>query len=273
MSEIRIDQTDQPEVNAASDGSLTVTVPIRIKQRGLHKTVTLPDGGSLQYRPWDTEPTPLQLALARGYRWLALLESGEAKSMKAIARREGVDDSYVSRMVNLTTLAADIVDAILDETLPPEVTRRQCLSQVAPVVGMDRATNGVGGTAHDARARPRADVAHMRADHNRPPGRGGLTATATGTRTGIVSAARTGSDDVRQSMPRLVRCCNPHREPVDTRIPFRPEIIECVVAVLQFGRAAPFAIRLDLQFSGTHDAPPGRFRARGCATVCYPLHV
>jgi hypothetical protein len=51
-----------------------------------------------------------------------MLESGEVKSMKEIARREGVDDSYVSRMVNLTTLAPDIVAAILDETLPPEVT-------------------------------------------------------------------------------------------------------------------------------------------------------
>ena len=43
-------------------------------------------------------------------------------SMKEIARRDGVDDSYVSRMVNLTTLAPDIVAAILDEALPPEVT-------------------------------------------------------------------------------------------------------------------------------------------------------
>jgi hypothetical protein len=42
--------------------------------------------------------------------------------MKEIARREGVDDSYMSRMVNLTTLSPDIVAAILDETLPPEVT-------------------------------------------------------------------------------------------------------------------------------------------------------
>jgi hypothetical protein len=70
----------------------------------------------------DDTPTPLQIALARGHRWLAMLESGEAKSMKEIALREGVDDSYVSRMVNLTTLAPDIVAAILDETLPAEVT-------------------------------------------------------------------------------------------------------------------------------------------------------
>ena len=33
-----------------------------------------------------------------------------------------LDDSYVSRMVNLTTLAPDIIAAILDESLPPEVT-------------------------------------------------------------------------------------------------------------------------------------------------------
>jgi len=122
VSEILIDRAVQPEVITASDGSLTVTVPIRIKRRGLRKTVTLPDGGTLDSRPWDATPTPLQLALARGNRWLAMLESGEASSMKEIARREGVDDSYVSRMVNLTTLAPDIVAAILDETLPPEVT-------------------------------------------------------------------------------------------------------------------------------------------------------
>ena len=42
--------------------------------------------------------------------------------MKEIARRGRVDDSYVSRMAGLTMLAPDIVAAILDETLPPEVT-------------------------------------------------------------------------------------------------------------------------------------------------------
>jgi hypothetical protein len=51
-----------------------------------------------------------------------MLKSSKVSSMKEIARREGVDDSYVRRMVNLTTLAPDIVAAILDETLPPEVT-------------------------------------------------------------------------------------------------------------------------------------------------------
>lgn len=122
MNEILIDKTGQPEVITASDGSLTVSVPIRIKRRGSRKAVTLPDGETMQPRPWDDTPTPIQLALARGHRWLAMVESGEARTLSEVAEREGMDRAYVSRMVNLTTLAPDIVVAILDETLPPEVT-------------------------------------------------------------------------------------------------------------------------------------------------------
>ena len=50
-----------------------------------------------------------------------MLESGQVKSLKEIAAREGID-SYVSRMVNLTTLALDIVAAILDDALPNHIT-------------------------------------------------------------------------------------------------------------------------------------------------------
>ena len=51
-----------------------------------------------------------------------MLEPGEVKSLTEIAKRKGVDTSYVSRMVNLTTLAPDIVAAILDDRLPDHVT-------------------------------------------------------------------------------------------------------------------------------------------------------
>ena len=85
MSEILIDRAGQAEAIAASDGGFIVTIPIRIKRRNLRKTVTLPDDGSLDSRPWDATPAPLQLALARGHRWLARLESGEVSSMKEIA--------------------------------------------------------------------------------------------------------------------------------------------------------------------------------------------
>jgi len=122
MSEIRIQKTGEPAVIEASDGRLTLSVPIQFKRRSGRKLVTLPNGETTRARPWDTAATPLQLALARGHRWLAMLESGEAKSLKEIATLEGIDNSYVSRMVNLTTLAPDIVAAILDDAMPNHVT-------------------------------------------------------------------------------------------------------------------------------------------------------
>jgi len=122
MNEITIKATGEADVVSASNGSMNVTIPIKIIRRGRRKAVTLPDGTSVQPRIWDNQPTPMQLALVRGHRWLAILESGKARNLAEVAEMEGVDRAYVSRMVNLTTLAPDIVAAILDESLPDHVT-------------------------------------------------------------------------------------------------------------------------------------------------------
>ena len=42
--------------------------------------------------------------------------------MTEIAKREGIDNSYVSRMVTLTTLAPTVVEAILLNELPDHLT-------------------------------------------------------------------------------------------------------------------------------------------------------
>lgn len=95
MSDIRIQKTGEPGILQTSDGRLTLSVPIQIKRRSGRKLVTLPNGETAPVRPWDAAPTSIQLALARGHRWLVMLESGEAKSLKEIATREGIDNSYV----------------------------------------------------------------------------------------------------------------------------------------------------------------------------------
>lgn len=102
----------------SGQAAVTLSVPIQFKRRAGRKQVTLPSGEPGKPRPWDSAATALQLALTRGHRWLRMLESGDAKSLREIAALEGVDNSYVSRMVNLTTLASEIQAAILDETLP-----------------------------------------------------------------------------------------------------------------------------------------------------------
>lgn len=122
MSGVHLHKTGTPVVMQSSDGRVSLTVPIQFKRRSGRKQITLPNGLPADPRPWDRTPTPLQQALIRGHRWLAMLESGDVRTLAEIAKREGIDNSYVSRMVNLTILAPDIVEAILLNDLPDHVT-------------------------------------------------------------------------------------------------------------------------------------------------------
>jgi hypothetical protein len=51
-----------------------------------------------------------------------MLKCGKVKNLTEIAALEGVDNSYVSQMVNLTDPAPDIVEAILEGALPDHLT-------------------------------------------------------------------------------------------------------------------------------------------------------
>jgi hypothetical protein len=54
----------------------------------------------------------------RAHRWRRKIESGRAKSITDLAEQEGVTDAYVCRLLPLTCLAPDIVEAILDGRQP-----------------------------------------------------------------------------------------------------------------------------------------------------------
>ena len=51
-----------------------------------------------------------------------MLESGEFATIAELADREGIAPSYMTRVLRLTLLAPDIVEAILDGTQGPQVT-------------------------------------------------------------------------------------------------------------------------------------------------------
>ena len=53
-------------------------------------------------------------ALARAHRWKRLLEGGRHGSLAELAAAEKIDRSYLCKMLRLTLLATDIVEAILD---------------------------------------------------------------------------------------------------------------------------------------------------------------
>jgi hypothetical protein len=61
-------------------------------------------------------------ALARAFRWRRMLETGAVATVREIAAAEKINESYVSRVLRLTLLAPEIVEAILDGRQAPEMT-------------------------------------------------------------------------------------------------------------------------------------------------------
>ena len=57
-------------------------------------------------------------ALARAFRWRRLLDEGVHATLEDLARAKGVNATYVSRILRLTLLAPEIVEAILDGRQP-----------------------------------------------------------------------------------------------------------------------------------------------------------
>jgi len=90
--------------------TVTVHVPFRIVKRGGRKEMHLPEGASSQ-RKTDNN---LVKALARAFRWKRMLESGEFTTIAELADSERIAPSYMTRVLRLTLLAPDIVEAILD---------------------------------------------------------------------------------------------------------------------------------------------------------------
>ena len=81
-------------------------------------SVGAPDGGDA-WAPAKPRPDETLIrALARAHRWKRLLEEGKYRSAAEIAEAEGVTRSFVNRLLRLTLLSPDIVEAILDGWQP-----------------------------------------------------------------------------------------------------------------------------------------------------------
>ncbi|WP_407947263.1 hypothetical protein [Phaeovulum vinaykumarii] len=97
---------------------MTIHVPFRVVKRGGRKEMVLPQGAAQAPKPDNT----LVKALARAFRWKRMLESGDFVTVAELAAREGIAVSYLARVLRLTQLAPDLVEAILDGQQGPGVT-------------------------------------------------------------------------------------------------------------------------------------------------------
>jgi hypothetical protein len=94
--------------------TLTVVIPLSVKPRGGRKAMVTPGVLALKRR----QDITLSKAVARAFRWRRMLESGRFATINELAAAEKINSSYVSRVLRLTLLAPDIVEAILDGRQP-----------------------------------------------------------------------------------------------------------------------------------------------------------
>ena len=100
---------------------LTVRVPLAArKPRGGRKLILTP--GGMAPRGSTAADTTLVKALARAFRWRRMLETGRYGTIDELAAAERINSSYVSRLLRLTLLAPDVVEAILDGRQPDGMT-------------------------------------------------------------------------------------------------------------------------------------------------------
>jgi hypothetical protein len=108
--------TTTPQASKAlisQDGrTAMVSIAVSSLQRGGRKQILSPAGAA----PWSPAPrvdSALVKAVVRAHRWRQMIESGKYPSAAELAKAEKVNDSYLSRILRLTLIAPDIIEAIL----------------------------------------------------------------------------------------------------------------------------------------------------------------
>lgn len=110
-----------------TDQATTVVVPFTIRKRGGRKLILTPDGSIAQPTQRARPDSALLKALARGFRWKKMLQEGDYQTLEEIADAENINPSYVSRLLRMTLLAPEIVEAILAGRQPPGLTMARAM--------------------------------------------------------------------------------------------------------------------------------------------------
>ena len=111
--------TAQPTLTLTETGNLRIHIPMRIRRMRGRKMIFAPQAldGGVPDSSSEVQGAVVQ-ALARAFSWSEAIENGEFSSVAELARHLDIDNSYVARILKLTTLAPDIIEAILNGEEP-----------------------------------------------------------------------------------------------------------------------------------------------------------
>ena len=128
----------KPSRKTVEDAVLVVSIPVSFLQRGGRKQIVVPPG-TADWQPRANRcENSLINALAKAHRWRRLIETGKYTSAAELSRAEGINESYLCRVLRLTLLAPDIVSAILDGRQPRTLELQSLLKPLPPDWGAQR---------------------------------------------------------------------------------------------------------------------------------------
>jgi hypothetical protein len=93
---------------------ITVRVPLRIRRRPGRKTVVTPVVDGLPAHTTTRADPALLKALARAFWYQRMLDAGKYTTIGEMAAGEKLDRGYLGRLLQLTLLAPDVVEAIVE---------------------------------------------------------------------------------------------------------------------------------------------------------------
>lgn len=101
------------------NGILLVTVPVTFKWRntGNGPVIINPDSSIV-----DLRRETILTAVARGRRWVQLLDDGSVESIRAIAAKIGREPNYVARLIRLSMLAPSIIESVIRSDYPANLS-------------------------------------------------------------------------------------------------------------------------------------------------------
>jgi hypothetical protein len=115
----------------SSDGkTVTVTIPITLRRLGGRKQVITPLSSQSRSQQQPQVNATLVKALARAHHWRATLESNLYKSVRDLAKAEGINESYLCRTLRLTLLSPKLTEAILNGRQPPGLDLKKLLTAI-----------------------------------------------------------------------------------------------------------------------------------------------
>ena len=111
-------------VNEALD-TLHIRIPMQFSRRSSRKMIVGPDGKTLSEmidaEANNTDYTFIS-ALGKAFSWQRMLDEGKYQTPKELAEKEKVEVTHMYRVMRLTLLAPDIIEAVLNGKQPRTLT-------------------------------------------------------------------------------------------------------------------------------------------------------